>query len=233
MSKQDRQGARTAQDLEYKYSFGKTFAEVMGYATDARNAANEAKDAAKEASGAVNELDRRLDQEEVFNRLTNNGQTQGIYREPETGEIYINASYLATGIITSADGTLSIDLINGSVKVKTERKLMSTGETHEGQVLMNSHGMSLYGWDAQQQRVWPTLKFSAAYTSASGYQQPSTIDAGTAGVSILGEGEVNIIIGMTQNNVKISGSTLEIMGKKAQWSLNDDGTFTLKGRNPT
>jgi hypothetical protein len=36
MSKQDRQGVRTATDLEQKYNFGKTFAELMGVATDAR-----------------------------------------------------------------------------------------------------------------------------------------------------------------------------------------------------
>lgn len=36
MSKQDRQGARTASDLERKYNFGKTFAELMGLANDAR-----------------------------------------------------------------------------------------------------------------------------------------------------------------------------------------------------
>lgn len=36
MSKQDRQGVRTATDLEQKYNFGKTFAELMGIALDAR-----------------------------------------------------------------------------------------------------------------------------------------------------------------------------------------------------
>lgn len=37
MSKQDRQGVRTAADLERKYNFDKTFAELMGIATDARD----------------------------------------------------------------------------------------------------------------------------------------------------------------------------------------------------
>lgn len=36
MSKQDRQGARTPADLERKYNFGKTFAELMGLALDAQ-----------------------------------------------------------------------------------------------------------------------------------------------------------------------------------------------------
>lgn len=37
MSKQDRQGVRTAPELEQKYSFGKRFAEILGIATDARD----------------------------------------------------------------------------------------------------------------------------------------------------------------------------------------------------
>ena len=35
-AKQDRQGARTATDLERKYNFGKTFAELLGLINDAR-----------------------------------------------------------------------------------------------------------------------------------------------------------------------------------------------------
>lgn len=39
MNKQDRQGARTPADLERKYQFGKQFAEIIGIALDARDAA--------------------------------------------------------------------------------------------------------------------------------------------------------------------------------------------------
>ena len=41
MSKQDRQGVRTPADLERKYNFGKTFAEVMGMASDAQRTVSE------------------------------------------------------------------------------------------------------------------------------------------------------------------------------------------------
>lgn len=85
-SKQDRTYARTATDLERKYNFGKSFGEVYGLI-------DEAKRIAKEAEDAVNNLDTELDQEEVFNRLTNNGQAQGIYRT-EDGDIYINGKYV-------------------------------------------------------------------------------------------------------------------------------------------
>ena len=49
--KQDRQGARTATDLERKYNFGKTFAELMGIALDAR----ESVDSLASSVGVVDE----------------------------------------------------------------------------------------------------------------------------------------------------------------------------------
>lgn len=92
MSKQDRVYTRTASDLERKYNFGKRFAEIMGIATDAQ-------DTAKNALDAVSNLDNDLTQEEIFNILTNNGESQAIYRED--GLIYINASFIKTGYISS------------------------------------------------------------------------------------------------------------------------------------
>lgn len=90
--KQDRVYARTASDLERKYKFGQTFAEVMGYASDARETAEQADD-------AVEKLDKELDQEEILKRLTNNYESQGIYRE--NGLIYVNASCIKSGTIDS------------------------------------------------------------------------------------------------------------------------------------
>ena len=55
---------------------------------------------------AVDDLDNALDQEGVFNRLTNNGQTQGIYLQ--NNRIYINATYIQSG-------TLSANLIKGGI----------------------------------------------------------------------------------------------------------------------
>lgn len=54
--------------------------------------------------GKVNDLDDSLNQESVFNRLTNNGTVQGI--QMSGGQLYINASYINTG-------TMSANLIKG------------------------------------------------------------------------------------------------------------------------
>ena len=55
---------------------------------------------------AVGDLDDSLDQQGIFNRLTNNGQSQGIYLQ--NNRIYINATYIQSG-------TLSANLIKGGI----------------------------------------------------------------------------------------------------------------------
>jgi hypothetical protein len=127
MSKQDKQGVRTAAELERKYNIGKSFAEVIGIATDAQQAADE-------AAAGVDGLDEKLDHTEIFNRLTNNGELQGIYRGDD-GEIYINATYIKSGefvadliksgVIKSVAGTVSgvsIDLNSGIIFVVDTNK---------------------------------------------------------------------------------------------------------------
>ena len=89
MSKQDRQGVRNATDLERKYQFGKTFAEVMGIARDAQTKAEEAKQS----------IDG-LTPEQIFNILTDNGKSEGVYRGDD-GQIYINASYIKGGTLVA------------------------------------------------------------------------------------------------------------------------------------
>ena len=53
MSKQDRQGVRTINDLERKYYFDRAFAEVMGVANDAQKAADNARDAANKYANDI------------------------------------------------------------------------------------------------------------------------------------------------------------------------------------
>jgi hypothetical protein len=108
-AKQDRVYTRTAAQLKQEMNFGESFAEVMGIATDARKAADEAQRNATNPSA-------NLTPDEVFNLLTNNGAFQGIYRGDD-GQIYINASYLKSGIITVSNGKLSLNLESGEITV--------------------------------------------------------------------------------------------------------------------
>lgn len=120
MSKQDRQGARTAAQLEQKYDWGKTFAEVYGLVSDAQKAAEKALD-------AVTGLDSELDHEEIFNRLTKNGTVQGIYRG-DNDDIYINATYIKSGKL-AAD---RIDTDHLTVKATNVKGELSYGQLPSG-----------------------------------------------------------------------------------------------------
>ena len=107
--KQDRQGARSAADLERRWNLGERFAEVMGIATEARNA----------ATASSEKLDEKLTTEEIFNLLTNNGQAEGLYRG-EDGELYINASYIVAGILKSLNNATKLNLDDGALTCTDE-----------------------------------------------------------------------------------------------------------------
>ena len=65
------------------------------------------------AQDFVGYYDQYLDQAEVFKKLTNNGQAQGIFLDEDTGDIYINMTYLQGGIgkfggVNNKDGVIEI-----------------------------------------------------------------------------------------------------------------------------
>ena len=145
-AKQDRQGVRTAAQLEQKWKFGDSFAEVYGIATDAQRSASEAEQAAKNPAA-------NLSPDEVFGLLTNNGASKGIYRD-ENGEIYINASYLKTGVIKgitleSEDGNIRIDLSSGqpvfNTSISTKGITVRTDAGDEEEVPLMTVGLESHG----------------------------------------------------------------------------------------
>jgi hypothetical protein len=130
-AKQDRQGARTASDLISRYKFGQSFAEAIGIAKDAQ-------DDAQNAQEAVEELNKELDHDEIFARLTKDGTLQGLYRGDD-GELYVNATYIKSGqfladlikagVLQSNDGkTFYLDLDKGILKMQATEFLLS-GQT--------------------------------------------------------------------------------------------------------
>lgn len=62
-------------------------------------AVNGANQSASEAKDSVTQLDNSLTQREIFNRLTNNGQTQGIYLSG--GKLYLNGEYIKAGTVVT------------------------------------------------------------------------------------------------------------------------------------
>lgn len=74
----------------------------------------------KAKQAAIDDVDESLTQEEVFNRLTDNGTAQGLYIEPTTGQIYVNASYIRSGTLilgglNNQNGLLEAQNASGTV----------------------------------------------------------------------------------------------------------------------
>lgn len=108
MSKQDRQGARSASDLERKYDLGTTFGGVQDLVNLAtREAAN--------AKAAVSDLNSRLDQDELIKRITEDGESPVLYFVGD--KVYVAASYIK-GVLASEDGkSIVIDLDNNTASL--------------------------------------------------------------------------------------------------------------------
>lgn len=103
--KQDRYGARTAADLERKYNFGKTFAELLGIANDARNSVDK-----------------------VYSELSNelHNQVTAIYRDTEkiilsALEEYVKATeYEEYKKTSKSELKIMADEISANVQTTTE-----------------------------------------------------------------------------------------------------------------
>lgn len=73
------------------------------------------------------------DQNLIFNQLTNNGDSQGIYLQD--GELYVSASVIATGILRDAKENTVWDLGNGTL---TSKVFSLTAGTSPNQIVINS-----------------------------------------------------------------------------------------------
>lgn len=152
-------------------------------------AINSANQNASDAQQAVTELDNELDQQGVFNRLTNNGQTQGIYLSG--GKLYINATYIATGRISSTDGKVYFDLNTGTL-VASEIVGTEEGSTTNGKigVLTYSGGETAEG-------------FSVATTSGNGGRVSLLISRGVGDYTLANDAEI-----ITTGNMMLRSNTI-------------------------
>lgn len=90
-----------------------------------------------DVNGAINKYDISLGQTEVFNKLTNGGQNQGIYLQ--NGMLYINANYILAG-------TLAGKYINAKgISVKNIYNQTTFSIDDSGNVNINASTFSLSG----------------------------------------------------------------------------------------
>ena len=68
------------------------------------------------ADSKISAFDASLNQQKVFNKLTNNGQLQGIFMR--NGKLYINGTYIAAGTIADTAGNTLWNLETGALSSK-------------------------------------------------------------------------------------------------------------------
>ncbi len=210
MYRQDKQGVRRPAELEQKYNFDKRFNDAMSAAEDAKKVAED--------------LDKNLDQAAIFNRLTNYGKAQGLYRDEE-GNLYINASFLATGILKSKDGeTFYLDLDKGILKGQFSEFSIS-GKTVESIAQKEAKKYANSAVNGQSQEdVFNKLTANGTaqglfYQNGQLYINASYLVAG-----------ILKTLDSTTFCLDLTNSVLQILGKTVSWKENEDGTYTLVGK---
>lgn len=142
------------------------------YDSRADHLADEAKDYADEKDTALQKtISDSLTQQEIFNRLTNNGETQGIYLQD--GKLYINGTYLKTGTL-DADLIKTGNLLVGGVNKVGEIDLYYGG-THYGTI--NSSGIDLNA------TLWGSIRYLLNPNIFSGFSMRSSADGRGANLS--------------------------------------------------
>lgn len=119
---------------------GKGETDQMNKGASSSGATKEQAFLIEQAAEVTRELDVSLDQQGVFNRLTNNGETQGLLLY--NGKVYLNAEYIQAGTIVAnllLASMLSIggaDHGNGSIQVKN-----SSGTVID---VLDKNGIAIY-----------------------------------------------------------------------------------------
>ena len=256
--KQDRQGARTAAQLEQEYRFGESFAQAMGLANSAASAAQQANENAKNPA-------KNLTPQEVFDLLTDNGKYQGIFKDDD-GNIHISATNVSPGILMSANKKIQIDLTDATEGVPVFNTGISTNGlvvrgdfanakkvltvSVEGDETLNVPNVTLWDRDEEplmtitedEDRTGGILKISAIDEDVIG---EVTIEATRSKVGITFYIDTNHIIGFIGLNDKdelvveadkVNAHEVDCMmlgGKIVTWEKDEGGiSYTLRGYDP-
>ena len=190
----------------------------------------------KPATAAAQDAFAGMTQEQIFNKLTDNGNIQGLFMKD--GQMYVNVAYLAAGIIASADGTVKINLKDNYVTVdgnkdgyKTQIKISSSGlqgfgENTQGKMEhvldfdMGVGGLPMGLWNMADEE-----NTGLSIGTALGSLNLGTTEASTG---ISGSGvDISALFGLSLN---CEMGKISILGKAVYWRDNGDGTHTLIGQ---
>lgn len=180
------------------------------------------------ASSAVDAQTQR----DIFNKLTNNGQTQGIYLSG--GLLYINANYIETGIISDRYGRSTWNLNTGTLTTNymTANNIDANGTFECGSAsnLIRLASGEITGYENGTQIG--TIDFSAHMRNVSTGQQ-------TTGLQLTGKQHIRITTPLISAAASSSESTTTTHAITKDCTLHyiskiqDDGDGTITWWNAT
>lgn len=225
----------TAEELSgamklYEMAYSDYAASIKTYNSAARQASNMIEQ--KQAQDKVDALDDSLTQRDVFNRLTNNGATQGIYLSD--GKVYINATYIETGIISDRYGRSTWNLNTGSLTTNymTANNIDANGTFECGSAsnLIRLASGEIKGYEDGTQIG--TIDFSAHMRNVSTGEL-------TTGLQLTGNQHIRITTPLISAAASSSESTTTTHAITKDCTLHyiskirDDGDGTITWRNAT
>lgn len=160
--------------VEYKSAYSTYASAVNTYHSAAYSAKSiiEQSKAEAMAQGLLSDYDDAWTQNKVFNLLTNNGKTQGVFMK--NGLVYINASYVSAGIIADAAMRNSWNLKTGafSTNYMTANNITAKGTFRCGYesyyTMLNSVGqMNGYRTDNNKTRSVGYIDYSSSARDTS------------------------------------------------------------------
>ena len=222
--------ADTADDVKSKLSIYES--AYTAYSDDVKlynSAARQAQSIIEQtvAQGLVDDLDDSLTQRDVFNRLTNNGQTQGIYLSG--GLLYVNASYIETGIISDRLGRNTWNLTTGALTTNymTANNIDASGTFECGSAsnLLRLLSGAIYGYENSTQIG--KIDFSA---HSYNVDDPSIT---YRGIQMTAEGTIRISTPQISTAVSSNQSTTATICETGDFNMTyiseirDDGDGTI------
>lgn len=200
----------------------------------------------KAVESSVNIVDRSLDQEAIFNKLTNNGQVQGLLLY--NGRVYINADYIQSGTI-NADlikvGTLNgndVSIINLNANNITSGQIgaqyINAANLHVNAA--NIDGTLVIGQLPSDVAVDSDIPTAVSeLTNDSGYQNSTQVTTIAGNVITTAQLNADNITSGTLNAGRIAANSIAVekltgtisatsTGGTTPWSINlANGTLTL------
>lgn len=152
-------------------------------------------DTVRDLDNSLTQLDNSLTQQEIFDRLTNGGEEQGVYLFE--GKLYINADYVDLNKLLAREAT-----VTGNFQVNNN--LWQLSASNEGlRLSLNSDDSAAQGGLYVSNGISGLSAFSNVFLSA----RSVTINGGT-GISLIGpvtmDGDLNVTGTLTAGGKKIN-----------------------------